>query len=433
MNSNARRDDFDSLMADWFDGDAQVRPPEQLLAATLERTNRMRPLPTWRLPERWLPLATLAIRRPAVPRGAYLLVVVALLALAIAAALLLGVGTHKLPPPLGLAANGRIAYIAGGQIYTSTSGGTDIRQLTTGPSLKTSPVFSNDGTKLAYRATVSTTDPFAYADLFVADADGTHARVLVAKARGMGNPAWSPDGSTIAISTFGTGAGATDRLALVAVDSATDAGLVDLGEGMAPSWSPDGKLLAVARGTELWIVSRDGTTSRRISQGTYSTSLGELGAAAVWSPDGTHLLFGAGDPENVFPLYIVGLDGAPERMVAQDGGDAVWSPDGSMIAYMQNGTGTGPSLVLADSTGKKIRVFDGQYAWRMPIWSPDGTKVAILDDRPGPNNDRVSEPPVLVIHDVVGDAAPVIIPGVIVSDTDVAIPDFSGTWQRLAP
>ncbi|HKB27911.1 MAG TPA: hypothetical protein VKC59_02715 [Candidatus Limnocylindrales bacterium] len=433
MNPNARRDDFDSLMADWFDRDAQVRPPEQLLAATLERTTRTRPLPTWRLPERWLHLDTLAIRRPAVPRIAPLLIVIALLVLAFAAALILGVGARKLPAPIGPAANGRIAYIAGGQVYTASSSGTDVHQLTTG-SLKTAMAFSNDGTKLAYKSALSTSpadDLFLSSDLVIADADGSHARVLVANARGMSNPAWSPDGTTIAISTFGTGPGATDRLKLVAVDATPGAGLRDLGAGFSPTWSPDGQLLAVSRGTELWIVSRDGTTSRRISQGTYSPDLGEAGGAAVWSPDGTHLLFGAGDPANVYPLFIVGLDGAPERTVALDGGDAVWSPDGSRIAYMQNGTGTGPSLVIADSTGKKIRVFPGQYAWKMPIWSPDGTKVAITDDRPGPDN--IPGPPVTVILEVVGNAAPVILPGVYVAGSDAAAPDFSATWQRLAP
>ena len=440
MNPNARRDDFDSLMADWFDRDAQVRPPDQLLAATLQRTTRTRPLPTWRLPERWLRLDTIAIRRPAVPRGAYLLIVIALLVVAFAAALALGAGTHKLPAPLGLAANGRIAYIAGGQLYSASSNGTDVHQLTTGGILKTAMAFSNDGTKLAYKAAAATSpvdDPFLFSDLVVADADGSHARVLLANTRGMSNPAFSPDGTIIALSTNpGTSdqiiPGSLDHLTLVPVDGSAVTDLGGLGFGASsPTWSPNGQLLAVVSGNNtISVVNRDGTQGHPISHGTYNT-IGELGASAEWNPDGTLLLFGAGDPEGIYPLYVVGLDGAPERTIALDGGDAVWSPDGSRIAYMQNGTGSGPSLVIADPTGKKIRVFPGQYAWKMPIWSPDGTKIAITDDRPGPNN--LPGPPIMLIFDAVGDAQPVIIPGVSYLGSDAAVPDFAGAWQRLAP
>ncbi len=435
MTKFARPDEFDSLMADWFDRDTQVRPREQLLAATLERTARTRPLPAWRLPERWLPLATLAIRRPAVPRGAFLLMIIALLVVAIAAALLLGIGTRRLPPQLGPAANGRIAYIAGGQLYSATSAGTDVRQLTTGSTLKSAPAFSNDGAQITYTSTnaTSSSDPFLYADLNVADADGTHARVLLANARAMSNPAWSPDGRFIAISTAETGI--EDHVSVVAVDGSGITDLGDFGAGAwSPSWSQDGTRLAIIVGEEpftqhIWIVDRDGTNARQISQGSYK-EIGEDGGAAMWSPDGTLLLFGGGDLSALYGQFIVGLDGAPERLVDANGDNGVWSPDGSRFAYLRAGTGSGPSVVIADRTGKEIRVLAGQYAWHMPVWSPDGTRIAITDDRPGVLNTPGT--PVTVILDAVGDAAPVIIPGVTAAGTDAAIPAYSAAWQRLA-
>ena len=46
--------DFDRLMTAWFEADAQVRVPDTLLDETLTRTSSRRPLPIWRLPERWL-------------------------------------------------------------------------------------------------------------------------------------------------------------------------------------------------------------------------------------------------------------------------------------------------------------------------------------------------------------------------------------------
>jgi dipeptidyl aminopeptidase/acylaminoacyl peptidase len=437
MTNHARLDEFDSLMADWFDRDTQVRPPEHLLAATLARTARTRPLPAWRLPERWLPLATLAIRRPAVPRGAYLLIVIALLVVAVAAALILTVGTHKLPAPLGPAANGRIAYISGGQLYTASSAGTDVRQLTSGARIN-SAAFSNDGTRIAYLTNnmTSSTEPFLFTDLNVADADGTHARVLLANARGVSNPKWSPDGRFIAVSTAPI---EKDKMMVVAVDGSGVTDLGDFGAGAsAPSWSPDGKRLAMIVGADIWVVDRDGTNHQKINQGTYK-QIGEDGGAVEWNPDGTLLLFGGGDQAAYYGQFIVGLDGAPERPVEpcacgglvndSNGNDGVWSPDGSRFAYLKAGTGTGPAVVIADRTGKTIRQLDGQYSWHMPVWSPDGTRIAIADDRPLVNN--TPGPPVTVILDAVGKAAPVIIPGAGIVDSE--IPSFSATWQRLAP
>ena len=115
-----------------------------------------------------------------------------------------------------------------------------------------------------------------------------------------------------------------------------------------PSWSPDSVRLAVAAGDrDLWLVNRDGTDAHRISRGDYAR-VGEKGSNADWSPDGTQLLFGAvgaGEPVDLqhSGLYVVGLDGAPERLISPCANNGVWSPDGSLLAYVRCGTGVGPS------------------------------------------------------------------------------------------
>jgi Tol biopolymer transport system component len=438
MTNHARPDQFDSLMADWFDRDSQVRPPEQLITATLQRTARTRPLPAWRLPERWLPLATLAMRRPAVPRGAYVFLVVALLLVAVVAAIILTVGAHKAPPLIGPAGNGRIAYVAGGQLYSANPDGTNVQQLTHGPVLINAPAFSNDGTKLVYISTnmTSSDEAFLYGDLNVADADGTHVRALLTNARAVSNPAWSPDGRFIAISSAAEGA--LDHLNIVAVDGSSVVDLGDFGAGAwSPSWSQDGQRLAIIVGygeaAHIDVVNRDGSNQARISQGSYK-DIGEDGGAAMWSPDGKQLLFGGGDLSAYFAQFIVGLDGAKEYSIDPilGGDNGVWSPDGSQFAYLRPGDGSGPKVVIADRTGKELRVLPGEYSWHMPVWSPDGTRIAIADDRPGKFN--LAGNPVTVILDAVGNAAPQIIPGVAgIEVAGAEIPSFSATWQRLAP
>ena len=84
---NARADgerEFDRLMTIWFDADAQVREPDDLLEDVVARTQRARRRPGWLIPERWIPVQ-LATRLQPVPRLAPLLLLVALLMAALVA------------------------------------------------------------------------------------------------------------------------------------------------------------------------------------------------------------------------------------------------------------------------------------------------------------------------------------------------------------
>ncbi len=104
MSRDLRSDEaFDRLMDDWFDERAHAGNADAVLDAALARTSRQRPLPVWRLRERWLPMAvdgTAAADATVVP---ILLIVVAGCGgpgVAIVAS------QRRLPPPFGLAAPG---------------------------------------------------------------------------------------------------------------------------------------------------------------------------------------------------------------------------------------------------------------------------------------------------------------------------------------
>ncbi len=60
--NDPRSTDVGALLTAWFEVDAPKREPDGLVDAALERTARTRPLPAWRLPERWIPMQ-LAMRR----------------------------------------------------------------------------------------------------------------------------------------------------------------------------------------------------------------------------------------------------------------------------------------------------------------------------------------------------------------------------------
>ena len=102
----------------WFDADAQVREPEDLLETVLERTSRARRRPAWLLPERWIPMQlTMPLRL--VPRLAPILLLIVVLLLAAAIAIVAVGSARHLPAPFGPAANGQLAYVSAGQIFTA--------------------------------------------------------------------------------------------------------------------------------------------------------------------------------------------------------------------------------------------------------------------------------------------------------------------------
>ena len=369
--------------------------------------------------------------RPATFARAFALVLIALVLLAL---LILVVGTRRhVPPPFGPAANGDIAYVDRGQIYLAAADGTHVRQITFAGH-DSDPTFSRDGMRLAWRRFHAGGDP-EVADAVLADADGSDVIVVARDVKGLSHIAWSPDGAFVAFSGSIAGGPGSGWIA-PADGSERPHSFTSIAGAWDPTWAPDGTQLAIGADPGLlYVMDRDGGNARRMNQGTY-TEIGERGEIAEWSPDGTQLLFtaviGTGNSDYQQEVYVVGLDGSRETGLSQDakkGRDAVWSPDGTRIAYMRAGTGHGPIASISDPSGGNFRTLPGYYGWYQPIWSPDGTKIVVTDDQPGPANEP--GPAIRVILDAVGMAPPIVIPAPGVTADD--LPDWSASWQRLAP
>jgi len=399
----------------------------------IQQTARVRQRPAWTFPERWLPVELVTSRVPTTRVPWRQIGVLALIAILLVAALAVYVGSHqqRLPAPFGIAANGIIAYVRDGKLVTQKPDGSGLVTILPASTGQQAASFSRDGSKIVYKdlvggSVVTSSGTVPLTDIVVADADGSHARTVV-KAVVAGNPIWSPDGGWLSYS------GLADHAFVVASDGSQppiDIGTFGAG-AWTPSWSPNSKQLAVAAGDGvLWLANRDGTSPRRLTVDDYA-ELGEKGWSADWSNDGTRLLFGAAKPDEDYALYVVGLDGAKERLVSACANNGVWSPDGNSFAFMHCGTGLGPSVVVADATGSRRRTLPGYYGWYMPAWSPDQMRIAILDDRPGPANEP--GPPTIVLLDPNAKAPAISIPAGASTLTEDRLPDYTLTWQRLAP
>jgi Tol biopolymer transport system component len=151
------------------------------------------------------------------------------------------------------------------------------------------PAFSPDGSRLVFTRN---------GDLWIADRDGTHTRLLK---RGAGCASWSPAGNVIAYfvgSAFYaiTPAGTHARLLLASGPGCQ-------GPPASFAWSPDGKTIAYGGGNARSLTLLDVATG-------HTTALKKFTHVAylAWSPDSSRLLVTA--PADCPSLWRVDADGS---------------------------------------------------------------------------------------------------------------------------
>lgn len=226
-------------------------------------------------------------------------------------------------------------------------------------------------------------------------------------------PAWSPDGSQLAVAIFPTGGG--DRAIWVLDADGSNAVKVGSAENVSvPSWSPDGSAIAYSATsdgrTEIRLVSPDGTGERVIhgegSQGTFAIF------SAKFSPDGREILFDRGT-DSGFDIFVMDTNGTNVRRLTTTGSDydPHWSPDGSRIAFTRQGEGAQSDIYVMNADGTNVQQLtdSGDGVTNLyPNWAPDGTAIAYVAGVTGGPGSLVvmnpdgSEPSTLVDGEVLG-------------------------------
>ena len=175
------------------------------------------------------------------------------------------------------------------EIIVANADGSNRRTVATSAESPEHPVWSPDGSQVAYVAN--------HASIVIVNSDGTGRRV-VKKMRGIGWPDWSPDGKTILftrvnIVSEGTVEGALDTdLYVIGIDGS---GMRQLTSGLAwdnwPAWSPDGTRVAFVRASnplvdnkrqvwDVFLVNADGSSVVSL---TNDQNLGGYGPL-IWGP-----------------------------------------------------------------------------------------------------------------------------------------------------
>jgi Tol biopolymer transport system component len=366
----------DRIFVAWLQ-EGPERGPAEGLRRALAATHRTPQRPGWTIPERWLPMQ-LAMRPAMNPRPFLLVLMAALLAIAATAALLVAGSPRRPAPPAGLAGNGAIVVGVGTELWLANTDGSNARRLDIGLGQSTSPVFSPDGTKVAFMTRVGAATPYS---LFVANADGTGARSLTGDMKvvtyELAGITWSPDGRTLVFASSDAG---TDRLYLVGIDGGAPVALTDEQSNRAwPAWSPDGAWLAyqgkpTSVRLSLMISRPDGSGERALaSVEAFNSSF----AGPQWAADSQRIAYFR-SVTGPHVVAFVDLEGK-ETVVSLPGEDAVnpvWSPDGRFLAYSVMTTG-GVVVDMADQTKRILipRLFSDCGM----AWAPDGTELLGLD------------------------------------------------------
>ncbi|HEX5649726.1 MAG TPA: hypothetical protein VFX69_08730, partial [Steroidobacteraceae bacterium] len=163
----------------------------------------------------------------------------------------------------------------------------------------------------------------------------------------------------------------------------------------APAWSPDGSVIAVAMSGSIWIVDPRSGSAREL---TYTRKYHSMPA---WSPDGRWIAYVADDGGGTIQLEIVEVATGESRPLTSDDQiymDPVFSADGTRLAYVstrpagnfnvfirpiKDGRFAGEEIaVTRDNDFGRDRLYFGSMDMHIsPAWLPDGKELLLVANR----------------------------------------------------
>ena len=332
-----------STLEDLYLGPSPDYRDDVLAAATAKRQR-----PAWTFPGRWLPVADITDHRAFVPRLPWRTIAAALALIALllaAAAVYVGTRQTRVPAPFGPARNGQIVFAGGGDIYTGDPVAGTSRAIVTGPEMDGNPLFSRDGTRVAFMRQVGDPSTPAF-DLVVAGSDGGGQKI-VATNLDTDNPyEWAPDGSYLVFTD------AEFRLYRIDATGSTPPKLLVEHAYVQPGEfrPPDGRQILYEpqadgatgpqAGHSLWVMNSDGSGAKSLVEIPAAQARdGDFGSVR-YSPDGTKIAFiqaPAGDTDQL-RIFVMNADGTGIRPLTTEAGswvetDLAWSPDSKRIAF----------------------------------------------------------------------------------------------------
>ena len=218
-----------------------------------------------------------------------------------------------------------------------------IIQLTANETDSIHPMFSPDGTKIAYMNNTG----WRNREIWVMNADGTNKyNVTDADFQCAHLEGWSPDGTKLLYRSYN-----------------------DSGQPTAPH-------------NDLWLANADGSGVTQITFETDGTCFGSWrsinGVATDFSPDGSKIAFKKCNygGESNSDLWVMDADGGNQVQLTNTPDNSEqypkWSPDGSKILYRRCGDYSGADLWVINAEGTNAHPVVTDVGAKGFDWSPDG-------------------------------------------------------------
>jgi serine/threonine protein kinase len=307
-------------------------------------------------------------------------------------------------------------------IYVGLARGGELVQITHDAAMKSRPLWSPDGSTLAYaqlnesgtmdvwevaalggsprKVMLNATDPawtpdgrsliyenYADGEIWTCGVSGENPRMLVRMEPDevATELRMSPDGKMVAIAVRSSGGGPTGKLGVADLNSGQVQLLTQDGATtLSPAWSPDSRFIyfASSRGGTLniWKIGADGNGLRQVTAGEGDDS--ELDV----SSDGKRLVFATMRLNIGLSQFDTQVKARESRIQVLTSDPArnefgpAYSPDGTHLAFFTNLKGVEhESIGMADATGANaIQLVRDARTNLFPRWSPDGNRIVYL-------------------------------------------------------
>jgi Tol biopolymer transport system component len=243
-----------------------------------------------------------------------------------------------------------------------------------------------------------------FAEVWLFNSDGSGANKF---AFGPGNrygPVWSPDGTKLAFASDSKAIGVRPNVEVKALDGGMETTLLDNGDSNIPeSWSPDGRFLSLQvvpakgkRSNEVWVLDVAAHKTIPVSTG------GENAGNSQFSPDG-HWLAYESDESGRSEVYVQSFPGPGGTWQISAAGGTIphWRGDGKELFYLSldNKIMSVPVETGSGSHGAPVPLFTVHPALGGPTGgiydvTADGKRF-LVDSLPA---DQGSPPISLVVH-----------------------------------
>ncbi len=212
-------------------------------------------------------------------------------------------------------------------------------------------------------------------EIYVMAPDGSGQTNLTNNPADDNDPVWSPDGTYIAfVSNRPSEEGDGQYLYMMLADGSDVKQISHQPDSQWPDWSPLGGQIVYSSKGDIYLINvADGSEVNL-------TNSPEKDEQPKFSPDGQRIAWIKGDGEDTH-LFVMNLDGGNVQQVTEKGkvDDLAWSVDGRIFTHWQNPEGICFNCVVT-ADGKKVEDAGGKGTIQqfLPFWTVEGDRVELV-------------------------------------------------------